>query len=73
MEQHKKMKQNDASLKNCSGNIELWNQLGELYSLLMRWRPVIIVAILLIVLLVVCFMPYPDSQGESILQHILLM
>lgn len=37
------------------------------------WWTVIIVAIILVTLLVVCFVPYPHSQGESILQHILLM
>lgn len=37
------------------------------------WWTVIIVAIILVTLLVVCFVPYPHSQGESILQHILFM
>lgn len=37
------------------------------------WWTVIIVAIILVTLLVVCFVPYPHSQGESILQHILLI
>lgn len=47
--------------------------LGEIPPSLVRWGTVIIVAIFLILLLVVCFMPYPHSQGESILQHILMM
>ena len=49
------------------------NLLGENPPALIRWGTVIIVAIFLILLLVVCFMRYPHSQGESILQHILLM
>lgn len=49
------------------------NLLGEIPPSLVRWGTVIIVAIFLTLLLVVCFMPYPHSQGESILQHILLM
>lgn len=40
---------------------------------LIRWGTVIIVAIFLILLLVVCFVPYPHSQGESILQHLFMM
>lgn len=47
--------------------------LGEIPPSLVRWGTAIIVAIFLVLLLVVCFMPYPHSQGESILQHILLM
>ena len=49
------------------------NLLGEIPPSLVRWGTVIFVAIFLILLLVVCFVPYPHSQGESILQHILLM
>ena len=49
------------------------NLLGEIPPSLARWGTVIIVAIFLILLLVVCFMPYPHSQGESILQQLLLM
>lgn len=49
------------------------NLLGEIPPSLVRWGTAIIVAIFLVLLLVVCFMPYPHSQGESILQHILLM
>ena len=47
--------------------------LGEDAPALIRWGTVIIVAIFLILLLVVCFVPYPHSQGESILQHIFIM
>lgn len=49
------------------------NLLGENPPALVRWGTVIIVAIFLVLLLMVCFMPYPHSQGESILQYILLM
>ena len=45
--------------------------LGEIPPSLVRWGTVIIVAIFLALLLVVCFVPYPHSHGESILQHIL--
>ncbi|MBO5631655.1 MAG: hypothetical protein J5965_21505 [Aeriscardovia sp.] len=49
------------------------NLLGEIPPALVRWGTVIIVAIFLVLLLVVCFMPYPYSQGESIFQHIFIM
>ena len=49
------------------------NLLGEIPPSLVRWGTVIIVAIFLILLLVVCFMPYSHSQGESIFQHIFIM
>lgn len=48
------------------------NLLGEIPPSLIRWGTVIIVAIFLALLLAVCFMPYPYSKGESILQHILM-
>lgn len=47
------------------------NLLGEIPPSLIRWGTVIIVAIFIILLLIVCFMPFPHSNGESILQHIL--
>lgn len=47
------------------------NLLGEIPPALVRWGTVIIVAIFLALLLVVCFVPYPYSNGESILQHII--
>lgn len=49
------------------------NLLGEIPPVLVRWGTVIIVAIFLILLLAVCFVPYPHSKGESILQHIFMM
>ena len=48
------------------------NLLGEIPPSLVRWGAVIIVAIFLALLLVVCFVPYPYAQGESILQHLLM-
>lgn len=49
------------------------NLLGEIPTALVRWGTVIIIAIFLALLLVVCFVPYPHSNGESILQHLLLV
>jgi hypothetical protein len=48
------------------------NLLGEIPPALVRWGTVIIMAIFLTLLLVICFMPYPYSNGESILQHWLM-
>lgn len=47
------------------------NLLGEIPPELVRWGTVIIVTIFLILTLVLCFVPYPYSHGESIIQHIL--
>lgn len=63
--------------KNLSSGIELRsekvrNLLGEIPPPFVRWGTLIIVAIFLVLLLVVCFMPYPYSKGESILQHLLM-
>ena len=49
------------------------NLLGEIPPALVRWGSLIIVAIFLILLLIVCFVPYPYSQGESILQHLFML
>ena len=48
------------------------NLLGEIPPSLVKWGTVIIVAIFLALLLVVCFVSYPHSHGESILQHLLM-
>ena len=66
----------NSNKKKSSNEIELRsekvrNLLGEIPSSLIRWGTVIIITILLILLLVVCFMPFPYSNGESILQHII--
>lgn len=64
--------------KNIKNNeIELRSEkvrklLGEIPPALVRWGTVIIVAIFLTLLLVICFIPYPYSNGESILQHLLM-
>lgn len=57
-----------------SGNSYIYKQrIGEIPPALVRWGSVIIVAIFLVLLLVLCFVPYPHSKGESILQHFLLV
>lgn len=71
------MKEIDIKQKNVCNDIELRsekvrNLLGEIPPAFVRWGSVIIVAIFLVLLLVVCFVPYPHSKGESILQHFLL-
>ena len=48
------------------------NLLGEIPPALVRWGLVIIIAIFLALLFVACFMPFPYSNGESILQHLIL-
>lgn len=48
------------------------NLLCEITPVLVRWGTIIIVAVFLALLLMVCFIPYPHSQGESILQHLLM-
>ncbi len=64
----KRNKNNDIELRSD----KVRNRLEEIPPPV-SWWTVIIVAIILVALLVVCFVPYPHSQGESILQHILLM
>ena len=68
------MKEIDIKQKNVCNDIELRsekvrNLLGEIPPAFVRWGSVIIVAIFLVLLLVLCFVPYPHSKGESILQH----
>ena len=46
------------------------NLLGEIPPSLVRWSTVIITVIFLAVLATVCLIPYPYSNGESILRHI---
>ncbi|WP_337572387.1 hypothetical protein [Prevotella sp.] len=72
------MKEIDIKQKNVCNDIELRsekvrNLLGEIPPAFVRWGSVIIVAIFLVLLLVLCFVPYPHSKGESILQHFLLV
>lgn len=60
----------DKDIKNELRSEKVNNLLGEIPSPLLRWGTIIIVIIVLALLFVVCFMPYPDSEGKSILQHI---
>lgn len=46
--------------------------LDKIPSTFVRWGTVIIVTIILTLLMAVCFVPYPHSCGESILQHLLI-
>ncbi|MBD5280764.1 MAG: hypothetical protein HDS35_09515 [Bacteroides sp.] len=64
------------SQKINNGNIELRSEkvrklLGEIPPSLVRWGTVIITVIFLALLATVCLIPYPYSNGESILQHLL--
>ncbi|MDM8307580.1 MULTISPECIES: hypothetical protein [Bacteroidaceae] len=43
---------------------------GAVPSRLIGWNMAVIVIILLALLLVVCFVPYPYGDGESIIRHI---
>lgn len=58
-------------------NVELRSKkvrdlLGDIPPALVTWGIAIIMAIILILLMVVCFMPYPYSTyEESILQHLI--
>lgn len=65
---NKNIKNNEIELRS----EKVRNLLGEIPPALVRWGTVIIVAIFLALLLVICFMPYPYSNGESILQHLLM-
>lgn len=60
----------DPLLELRSGKVR--NLLGELPHALIWWGMVIIVAIFLGLILVACFVPYPYSNGESILHHLLM-
>lgn len=57
-------------------NIELRSEkvrklIGEIPSSLVRWGTVIITIIFLALLAAVCFLPYPYSNGESIIMRFL--
>ncbi|MDE6077197.1 MAG: hypothetical protein K2G29_05640 [Muribaculaceae bacterium] len=58
-------------------NIELRSEkvrklIGEIPPSLVRWGTAIIAILFLALLAAVYFLPYPYSNGESILQHILI-
>lgn len=46
--------------------------LGEIPSVIIRWDNLLIVIILLALLAAACLLPYPYSNGESIIEHTLL-
>ena len=48
------------------------NLIGEIPPSLVRWGTVVIVLIFLLLLTAICFLPYPYSNGESIIEHFLL-
>lgn len=57
-------------------NIELRSEkvrkfIGEIPPSLVRWGTAILVVIIITLLVVVCFVPYPYSTGETILQHLI--
>ncbi len=45
--------------------------LGDTPPAILRWGTVIIFVIFLIVAVIVCCMPFPYSDGETVLQHLL--
>ncbi len=48
------------------------NLLGEIPPALVTWGTAIIFLIVMTLLMIICFVPYPDSDGESILLHLLM-
>ena len=46
--------------------------LGEIPQSLVRWGMIIMVVIFIALLAVVCLLPYPYSNGESIIEHIFM-
>lgn len=46
--------------------------LGEIPQSLVRWGMVIMLVIFIALFAVVCLLPYPYSNGESIIEHILM-
>ena len=62
---------------NAHDKIELRSEkvrklIGEIPPSLVRWGTVIIAIVFIALLAVVCLLPYPYSNGESILQHFIL-
>ena len=45
------------------------NLIGEIPPSLVRWGTAVIVLIFLLLLTALCFLPYPYSNGESIIEH----
>lgn len=46
--------------------------LGEIPQSLVRWGMIIMVVIFIALLAVVCLLPYPYSNGGSIIEHIFM-
>ena len=70
------METNYKPQKVASNDIELRSEkvrqlLGEIPPALVTWGTAIILFIFLVLIIVVCFVPYPHSQGESILQRLI--
>ena len=70
------METNYKPQKVASNDIELRSEkvrqlLGKIPPALVTWGTAIILFIFLVLIIVVCFVPYPHSQGESILQHLI--
>ncbi len=70
------METNYKPQKVASNDIELRSEkvrqlLGEIPPALVTWGTAIILFIFLVLIIVICFVPYPHSQGESILQHLI--
>lgn len=47
------------------------NLIGDIPPVLVRWGIIIIMLIFIALILAIIFIPYPYSNGETILQHIL--
>ena len=45
------------------------NLIGEIPPSLIRWGTVVILLIFLLLLIALCCLPYPYTNGESIIEH----
>lgn len=64
------------SSENTNNKIELRSEkvrsfIGEIPPSLIRWGTAVIAVIFLALIAAVCLLPYPYSNGESILEHLL--
>ena len=62
--------------KKTHDNIELRSEkvrqlIGEIPSSLVRWGIAVIAIVFIALIAAVCLLPYPYSNGESILRHLL--
>lgn len=62
--------------KKTRDNIELRSEkvrqlIGEIPSSLVRWGIAVIAIVFIALIAAVCLLPYPYSNGESILRHLL--